>query len=390
MRQYPLRRRRFSRKLLAQVSAGAVAVVYSVAVGAWMLRNLPSDPPKLGGTPTVMAVVAKDQQQVFARQVAAKDAPQADAPPVVAKDTRRATPLPGAASQVALAELTLPLGQTPSPLAQDPPLRPSFEPAAPAPAPSVPERPSLASLPPTHEEPVPLPPEKPQPVRATAAVPATTVPAPEEIHAPPAPRRAEIAAPVTHPAPARLPARPLAPQNRTVVARGPAPDRRNFFEKLFGVPDQPREALAYASPEPDRLSMASNRLLGEDRSTAIYDISAHTVYLPDGTRLEAHSGLGNLLDDPRHTNEVNRGATPPHVYELGARTELFHGVQALRLNPVGGDGTIFGRNGILAHTYMLGPRGDSNGCVSFKNYNAFLQAYLRGEIKRIKVVASLN
>ena len=36
-----------------------------------------------------------------------------------------------------------------------------------------------------------------------------------------------------------------------------------------------------------------------DRQTAVYDISAHTVYLPDGTRLEAHSGLGSKIDDPR-------------------------------------------------------------------------------------------
>ena len=34
------------------------------------------------------------------------------------------------------------------------------------------------------------------------------------------------------------------------------------------------------------------------RDTAVYDISAHMVYLPDGTKLEAHSGLGSDLDDP--------------------------------------------------------------------------------------------
>jgi hypothetical protein len=38
---------------------------------------------------------------------------------------------------------------------------------------------------------------------------------------------------------------------------------------------------------------------------------------------------------------------------------------------------------------MLGPNGDSNGCVSFKNYDAFLQAYLDRKIKRLAVVASL-
>jgi hypothetical protein len=27
---------------------------------------------------------------------------------------------------------------------------------------------------------------------------------------------------------------------------------------------------------------------------------------------------------------------------------------------------VFGRAGLLAHSFMLGPNGDSNGCVSFK------------------------
>ena len=44
---------------------------------------------------------------------------------------------------------------------------------------------------------------------------------------------------------------------------------------------------------------------------------------------------------------------------------------------------------LLAHSFMLGPNGDSNGCVSFKNYDAFLQAYLDHKIKRLAVVASL-
>lgn len=37
-----------------------------------------------------------------------------------------------------------------------------------------------------------------------------------------------------------------------------------------------------------------------DGHTAIYDISAHIVYLPSGERLEAHSGFGRMLDDPRY------------------------------------------------------------------------------------------
>jgi hypothetical protein len=125
-----------------------------------------------------------------------------------------------------------------------------------------------------------------------------------------------------------------------------------------------------------------------DSRTAIYDIAAHAVYLPNGERLEAHSGLGRMMDDPRSVSFRNRGATPPNVYNLSLRGELFHGVRALRLTPVG-DGKMYGRDGILAHTYMLGPSGQSNGCISFSNYPAFLHAYLRGEVGRLVVVAHL-
>jgi len=126
-----------------------------------------------------------------------------------------------------------------------------------------------------------------------------------------------------------------------------------------------------------------------DRQTAVYDISAHKVYLPDGTILEAHSGLGSSLDDPNSVRERNRGATPPDIYELKPRERLFHGVQALRLIPVG-DGSVYGRGGLLTHTYMLGPNGDSNGCVSFKDYDAFLHAFENHEITRLAVVASVE
>jgi hypothetical protein len=110
--------------------------------------------------------------------------------------------------------------------------------------------------------------------------------------------------------------------------------------------------------------------------------------MPDGTRLEAHSGLREYLDDPRYVHVRMRGPTPPSVYSLTPREALFHGVEALRLTPVGGAG-VFGRAGLLAHTYMLGPNGDSNGCVSFRDYQAFLQAYKRGEVRRLVVVARM-
>ncbi len=135
-------------------------------------------------------------------------------------------------------------------------------------------------------------------------------------------------------------------------------------------------------------SSPSFERLGYDRQTAVYDISARAVYLPDGRRLEAHSGLGDKLDDPRYVSERMQGPTPPHLYELALREASFHGVQALRLNPIG-EGGLYGRAGLLAHPYMLGPNGDSNGCVSVKDYDAFLRAYRDGEIKRLAVVARL-
>jgi Protein of unknown function (DUF2778) len=190
----------------------------------------------------------------------------------------------------------------------------------------------------------------------------------------------------------------LAQQNRNPALAATPSDNRVFLEKFFDTPQHsgqqpPQPALAYAAPESDVLDnerkITSGPLLGLDSWTAVYDISAHTVYLPDGMELEAHSGRGGRLDDPRYVHEHMRGATPPNVYELALREKTFHGVQALRLKPVGG-GNIFGRSGLLAHTYMLGPKGESNGCVVFKNYNAFLQAFQNGQVKRLFVVDNLN
>ena len=128
---------------------------------------------------------------------------------------------------------------------------------------------------------------------------------------------------------------------------------------------------------------------GDDGRTAIYDITAHTVYLPSGRRLEAHSGLGGLIDNPRHAHLKMRGPTPSNVYNLALRERIFHGVRAIRLNPVD-DGRMYGRGGILAHSYMLGPNGQSNGCVVFRNYPEFLDAFLKGEVTRLAVVDRLE
>jgi hypothetical protein len=174
-------------------------------------------------------------------------------------------------------------------------------------------------------------------------------------------------------------------------------ERPSIFEKLYGKPQPKGSLLAFASadfgdvsiPNPAKASAMGNAA-PYDRQTAVYDITARMVYLPDGTKLEAHSGLGAKLDDPRYVHVRMHGATPPHVYDLEPREALFHGVPALRLKPVGGEEAIYGRTGLLAHTYMLGPNGDSNGCVSFKDYYAFLDAYRNRGIKRLAVVARVE
>lgn len=96
-----------------------------------------------------------------------------------------------------------------------------------------------------------------------------------------------------------------------------------------------------------------------------------------------------MLDDPRYVEEKDRGPTPPNVYDLVLRDQPFHGVQAIRLKPVG-DANMFGRDGILAHSYMLGPSGQSFGCVSFKDYPEFLDAFLNGDVDRLVVVPHLE
>jgi Protein of unknown function (DUF2778) len=206
----------------------------------------------------------------------------------------------------------------------------------------------------------------------------------------PVPRPAELRA--LRPPEASRTAAAAAPATRSAAAAGAA-DNRSFVEKLFGLkPSSPPEsALGYASLDSTGSIAPTSRFSpglspSPTAGTAVYDITARVVTLPNGERLEAHSGLGDKLDDPRFVHLRMRGATPPGTYDLTEREKLFHGVRAIRLNPVGGSAAIYGRDGILAHTYMLGPNGDSNGCVSIRNYDRFLQAYLRGEVKRLVVV----
>jgi hypothetical protein len=180
--------------------------------------------------------------------------------------------------------------------------------------------------------------------------------------------------PMSRPALARLvvPVAPAAPAAPPTPATGAV--------LAFARPDNPMRELAKtdAVPWPDR-----------GGRTAIYDISAGIVHMPNGEKLEAHSGIGKMRDNPDFVHVRMRGATPPSTYHLTMRESLFHGVEALRLTPANGV-KPHGRDGLLAHTYMLARRGESNGCVVFKEYPRFLAAFKRGEIDKIVVVPKLG
>src|SRR5690606_23551019 len=98
---------------------------------------------------------------------------------------------------------------------------------------------------------------------------------------------------------------------------------------------------------------------------------------------------GEFMDNPKHVRLRMRGVTPPNSYKLTMREALFHGHEAIRMNPENRE-AMFGRAGILVHPYLLGPNGQSNGCVSVKDYQKFLAAFKRGEVERLIVVARLE
>jgi hypothetical protein len=166
-------------------------------------------------------------------------------------------------------------------------------------------------------------------------------------------------------------------------------DRPAPSEAPMAVASLPAES-APVPPASRPVPAAPGAVIGRHDGVAVYDISAATVYMPDGEKLEAHSGLGPWVDDPRYAYKRNVGPTPPNVYNLVMRKGRFHGVEALRLLPANGDNK-YGRVGLLAHTYLLrGRPAESNGCVAFKDYSRFLAAFKRGSVKRMIVVPSLK
>jgi hypothetical protein len=240
---------------------------------------------------------------------------------------------------------------------------------------------------------------KPADAPKLAEAPKSKAAAPAQVALNVPPRAAPAAAEAKPEKPAGLSVREMAQRAKAAVMSIASNERLSITEKLWGKePTSPHTSLlSYASADASvtgSIARDQNPLHGGaapyERDTAVYDISAHTVYLPDGSKLEAHSGLGSKLDDPNSAPIKMHGVTPPHIYELKPREALFHGVPALRLNPIGGEDTIYGRVGLLAHTYMLGPNGDSNGCVSFRDYNAFLNAYRNQGIKKLAVVAKID
>jgi hypothetical protein len=225
------------------------------------------------------------------------------------------------------------------------------------------------------------------------------------------------AVPVADPARSTSPVAERAPRLAAAVPLPrPAPNRAPPRYRLASLGDTPLPSSAYAPPDAtpresgiglllrkltsrdpagsdtapsDPAAKDANPLGPDPAHTAIYDISARVVYMPGGERLEAHSGLGGNMDDVRSVHLRSRGPTPPNLYELKLREAPFHGVQAIRLVPVD-DAKMYGREGILVHPFMLGPEGASNGCVSVKDYPAFLKAYQRGDITRLVVVDQLD
>ena len=127
---------------------------------------------------------------------------------------------------------------------------------------------------------------------------------------------------------------------------------------------------------------------GKGTKVAIYDVSNATVYMPDGTKLRAHSGIGRMRDNPRYEHVKMKGPTPAGIYRLKMRERRFHGVEAIRMLSVDGRDPK-NRTGLLTHTNLLRGQKGSHGCVAFQNYEPFLNAFKRGRVTMLVVVPEL-
>jgi hypothetical protein len=199
---------------------------------------------------------------------------------------------------------------------------------------------------------------------------------------------------IPHPVPQPRPAheRTRQPAEATRQAEEPAPkaterEKPKPRRQAYARPSDPAKSEPHGG-----IGKSLRSLFGggarAGNGVAVYDISAARVYMPDGSVLEAHSGIGKMADNPRYAHVKMKGPTPPHTYNLRMREKRFHGVEAIRMLPVDGKNK-HGRDGFLTHSYLLrGGRAESHGCVAFKNYDRFLNAFKQGKIKQLVVVPS--
>ena len=227
-------------------------------------------------------------------------------------------------------------------------------------------------------------PETPAPPPVSAAAP--VAPAPVAVIVP-LPRSRPAAADMPAPGPVLALATTTPPTTPVIPLTDSAPQQPPQRSALQKFSDMMKAKMTIASLGLGRAPDLG--ALGYDNETAVYDITAHAIYLPNGTVMEAHSGMGNLRDDPDHVNMPMVGATPPAMYSLKPREKEFHGVAALRMTPAEGS-DIGGRSGLLVHSYMLGPKGDSNGCISVRDFDRFRKAYDEGQFNHIAVVSSVK
>ena len=130
--------------------------------------------------------------------------------------------------------------------------------------------------------------------------------------------------------PGRNPTRSVQDDPQTLAATYPPAAELTLFEKLFGRsrsaileklygPSPSGVRLAYAAPLAGLIGDDATVTTGlYDRQTAVYDISAHAVYLPNGTILEAHSGYHELLDDPRSASARSCASPAPTSITLNS------------------------------------------------------------------------
>ena len=223
-------------------------------------------------------------------------------------------------------------------------MRSSFEPEVAAPpadqSPATPQKPVMKAAE-AAPAPAPVPAQKVaalepklEPQAGTTVVEKQASPIEESEATPLPPRRPGKVAALVNRAEEAL-ARRLAHRDGEDAANS-AIDNRNIFEKLFGSASAPAEkqgqALAYASPDAGggvtsiaktATESQDSAKVGSDRFTAVYDISAGTVYMPDGrssrripasARLDNPAAVPSTCADRRrrtlYSLDAARGAVP--------------------------------------------------------------------------------